>query len=70
MTRIVVVTGAGGGRATTEEFANVGYDVALLSCDEAWLVRAAKTLDGKYGVRALPIPKDMISRLQATMLML
>ncbi len=60
MTKIAVITGAGAGvgRATVEEFAKQGYDIALLSRDPARLERAAADLRG-YGVRALPIPTDV-----------
>ncbi len=60
MPRIVVVTGAGAGvgRATAEEFARQGYDVALLSRDPDRLEQAAIQLRG-HGVRALPIPTDV-----------
>ena len=46
------------GRATVEEFAKAGYDVALLSRDPDRLERAAAELR-RYGVRALPIPTDV-----------
>lgn len=60
MSEIVVVTGAGAGvgRATAEEFARNGYDVALMSRDAARLERAAAELR-KHGVRALAIPTDV-----------
>ncbi|MCE4224963.1 SDR family oxidoreductase [Methylobacterium sp. C25] len=60
MSGIVVVTGAGAGvgRATVEEFARRGYDVALLSRDPDRLERAAASLR-RHGVRALPIPTDV-----------
>lgn len=60
MSGIVVVTGAGAGvgRATVEEFARRGYDVALLSRDPQRLERAAAALR-RHGVRALPIPTDV-----------
>ena len=60
MAKIAVVTGAGAGvgRATAEEFARNGYDVALLSRDPARLDRAAAELR-HHGVRALPIPTDV-----------
>ena len=60
MPKIAVVTGAGAGvgRATAEEFARQGYDVALLSRDAARLEHAAEMLRGR-GVRALPIPTDV-----------
>ena len=61
MPKIVVVTGAsaGVGRATVEEFAKQGYDVALLARDKDRLDRAAAELHTRYGVRALPIPTDV-----------
>jgi short-subunit dehydrogenase len=60
MPKIVVITGAGAGvgRATVEEFARQGYDVALLSRDKDRLERAAGDVR-RYGVRALPIPTDV-----------
>lgn len=60
MPKIVVVTGAGAGvgRATVEEFARNGYDVALLSRDADRLEAAAAAIR-HHGVRALPIPTDM-----------
>jgi NADP-dependent 3-hydroxy acid dehydrogenase YdfG len=60
MPKIVVVTGAGAGvgRATVEEFARQGYDVALLSRDKDRLERAAADIR-RHGVRALPIPTDV-----------
>lgn len=61
MTKVVVVTGAGAGvgRATAEEFARHGYDVALLSRDRERLERAASQLRTRYGVRAVPVPTDV-----------
>lgn len=58
---IVVITGAGAGvgRATVEEFARHGYDVGLLSRDQARLERAASEIRDRYGVKALPIPTDV-----------
>ncbi len=60
MAKIVVVTGAGAGvgRATVEEFAKHGYDVALLSRDPDRLAKAADALRA-YGGRALAIPTDV-----------
>jgi short-subunit dehydrogenase len=60
MSKIVVVTGAGAGvgRATAEEFARQGYDVALLARDHDRLARVAAELRGR-GVRALPISTDV-----------
>ena len=60
MAKIVVVTGAGAGvgRATVEEFAKQGYDVALLSRDPGRLAKAAADVRS-YGVRALAIPTDV-----------
>lgn len=61
MAKIVVVTGAGAGvgRATVEEFARRGYDVALLSRDESRLDGAVADLQAMYGVRALGVPTDV-----------
>ncbi len=58
--KIAVITGAGAGvgRATVEEFARQGYDVALLSRDHDRLERAAAEVR-RHGVRALPIPTDV-----------
>ena len=60
MARIVVITGAGAGvgRATVNEFARNGCDVALLSRDPERLEDAAAEAR-KFGVRALPIPTDV-----------
>ena len=60
MSRIVVVTGAGAGvgRAVVTEFAQHGYDVALLSRDPDRLERAAYETR-RQGVRALPISVDV-----------
>ena len=60
MPKIAVITGAGAGvgRATVEEFARNGYDVALLSREPDRLERAASDLR-RHGVRALPIPTDV-----------
>jgi short-subunit dehydrogenase len=61
MSKVAVVTGAGAGvgRATVEEFARQGYDVALLSRDEGRLERAARHLRARHGVRALAISTDV-----------
>jgi short-subunit dehydrogenase len=60
MARVAVITGAGAGvgRATVEEFARQGFDVALLSRDAGRLEQAAADVR-KCGVRALPIPTDV-----------
>lgn len=60
MRKIAVITGAGAGvgRATAEEFARRGYDVALLSRDSERLQRTAEALEA-YRIRALPIPTDV-----------
>ena len=57
---IVVITGAGAGvgRATVQEFARNGCDVALLSRDQGRLEDAA-TEARALGVRALSIPTDV-----------
>ncbi len=61
MPKIVVVTGAsaGVGRATAEEFARQGYDVALLARDPDRLARVAAELRAAHGLRALAIPTDV-----------
>ncbi|VXC67085.1 Short chain dehydrogenase [Burkholderia sp. 8Y] len=61
MPKVVVITGAGAGvgRATVEEFARQGYDVALLSRDSSRLERAASQVRSTYGVRTLAIPTDV-----------
>ncbi len=61
MPKIVVVTGAsaGVGRATAEEFAKQGYDVALLARDPDRLEGAAAELRSVHGVRTLAIPTDV-----------
>ncbi|SFF24754.1 SDR family oxidoreductase [Aureimonas phyllosphaerae] len=60
MNKIVVITGAGAGvgRATADEFARAGYDVALLSRDPERLERAAGYAR-QQGVRAIAIPTDV-----------
>jgi short-subunit dehydrogenase len=60
MPKVVVITGAGAGvgRATVNEFARQGYDVALLSRDKGRLETAAAEAR-QYGVRALPIATDV-----------
>jgi short-subunit dehydrogenase len=61
MPKVVVVTGAsaGVGRATVEEFARQGYNVALLAREAERLARAASDLASCYGVRTLAIPTDV-----------
>jgi short-subunit dehydrogenase len=61
MPKVVVVTGAsaGVGRATVEEFAAHGFDVALLARDADRLERVAAELRAAHGVRALAIPTDV-----------
>lgn len=61
MPKVAVVTGAspGVGRATVEEFAKQGYDVALLARDPDRLERVAGELRSAHGVRALAIPTDV-----------
>jgi short-subunit dehydrogenase len=60
MSKVVVITGAGAGvgRATVEEFARQGFDVALLSRNAARLEQASDDAR-RFGVRALPIPTDV-----------
>jgi short-subunit dehydrogenase len=61
MPMIVVVTGAGAGvgRATAEEFARQGYDVALLARNQERLEHAAAHLRDTYGIRSVAIPTDV-----------
>lgn len=61
MGKVVVVTGAGAGvgRATVEEFARAGYDIALLAREPDRLRRAASDLHQSYGVRTIAIPTDV-----------
>jgi short-subunit dehydrogenase len=61
MGKIVVVTGAsaGVGRATAEEFAKHGYDVALLARNPERLERAAAELRKTYGIKAVALPTDV-----------
>ncbi len=61
MPNVVVVTGAsaGVGRATVEEFAKQGYDVALLARDPERLEHAAAEVRATHGVRTLAIPTDV-----------
>ncbi|MDR5763050.1 SDR family oxidoreductase [Caballeronia sp. LZ035] len=61
MSKVAVVTGggAGVGRATAEEFARQGFDVALLAREPERLRRAASELEDAYGVRVLPLPTDV-----------
>jgi NAD(P)-dependent dehydrogenase (short-subunit alcohol dehydrogenase family) len=58
--KIAVVTGgtAGLGRATVREFAERGYDVAILARGQAGLDGAARDVE-KAGGRAVPIPTDV-----------
>jgi short-subunit dehydrogenase len=61
MPTIVVITGAGAGvgRATAEEFARQGFDVALLARDSERLQRAADEIASRHGVRTLALPTDV-----------
>lgn len=60
VSKVVVITGAGAGvgRATVQEFARNGCDVALLSRDPDRLQAAAAEARA-FGVRALSIPTDV-----------
>ena len=60
MPKVAVITGAGAGvgRATVQEFARQGYDIALLSRDPGRLDQAAEEVR-RLGRRALPIPTDV-----------
>jgi short-subunit dehydrogenase len=60
MAKTVVVTGAGAGvgRATVEEFAKAGFNLALLSRDPGRLDRAVLDLQ-RYGVRTIAVPTDV-----------
>ncbi|MDR5752887.1 MULTISPECIES: SDR family oxidoreductase [unclassified Caballeronia] len=61
MAKIAVVTGggAGVGRATAEEFARHGYDVALLSREPERLKHAAACIESTHGVRVVAVPTDV-----------
>ena len=61
MPKVVVITGAsaGVGRATADEFARQGYDVALLAREPKRLEAAAADLRSAHGVRTLAIPTDV-----------
>lgn len=60
MSQVAVVTGAsaGVGRATAREFAERGFDVALLARGQAGLDAAAREVE-RAGTRALVIPTDV-----------
>jgi len=60
MTQVAVITGAsaGVGRATAREFAQRGFDVALLARGQAGLEAAAKEVQSA-GTKALVIPTDV-----------
>lgn len=61
MAKIVVITGAsaGVGRATADEFASQGYDVALLARDQERLERVAAELRAAHPIRCMAIPTDV-----------
>src|SRR3954451_4851263 len=60
--KVVVVTGgsAGVGRAVVREFAEHGYDVAVLARGQAGLEGAVQDIEAT-GARALAIPTDVAS---------